>query len=106
MPRKLATGRKNVIEKCGENALQWLKEGRSPLLPHSLVKPFGTRPVRAWAAEPPNRWAGAGDFDPDAVLGLQAHGLAMSVEEATEAFASAPAVDDERGGEWSLTVPS
>lgn len=73
--------------------------------PHPFVVPFGTRPVRAWAAEPPKRRAAAADLDPDAVLGLQAHGLAMTVEEAV-AFGTAPAVDDSRESERTHTVPS
>ena len=106
MPRKLATGCTNVIEKCRGNTLRWLKEGRSPMPLHPLVAPYGTRPVRAWAAEPPQRRTAAENQDPNVVLGLQAHGLAMTVEEATEAFAPAPAVNDERWGERTLTAPS
>ena len=106
VPKKLATGCTNVIEKCRQNALRWLKEVRFPMPPHPLVAPSGTRPVRAWAAEPPQQRTGAKALDPDAVLELQALGLAMPVEKATEAFAPAPAVNDGRGGEMALAVSS
>ena len=46
------------IELCGQRALWWLKEGRSPVEPHDLIAPFGTQPKRAWNIKP-NKDGGA-----------------------------------------------
>lgn len=42
------------VELCGQRALKWLREGRSPVEPHDLIAPFGTQPRRAWNIRPHN----------------------------------------------------
>ena len=52
VPRKLRAPCTAKIEACGKNALRWFRVGRSPLPPHGLIAPFGTKPCRAWSATP------------------------------------------------------
>ena len=52
VPRKLRNMRTERIELCGQRALQWLKEGMSPVEPHDFIASFGTQPKRAWNIKP------------------------------------------------------
>ena len=52
VPRKLRTLCTAKIELCGQRALRWLREGRSPVELHELNAPFGTQPRRAFNIRP------------------------------------------------------
>ena len=106
VPRKLTTACTQEIERCGKYALRWLKGGRAPYQPHGEIAPFGTRPVRAWAAEPPGRRDAANDLPAEEVLDRQASEVLFKIMASTQVFETNPSDSDELGEDRNVVAPA
>ena len=102
------------IEVCRENALRWFRVGRSPLPPHGLIAPFGTKPNRVWSADTPGQNAHevidlSSDSDVD-IAGDNAmatgfhRALSATIDDAAAPFA-APAPHSSQGSSPSPDAP-
>ena len=81
--------------------------------PNELVAPFGTRPVRAWDAEPLGRRAAIEkvidkgiDVTAEGILKEQENGVLNAITVNTQAFASTPCVGDAAEQGWNEAAPT